>query len=103
MNIVDSDDIGPSPVNAIPSALYIANAKANSKGSTKMVRAFSPRIIKTPPITNMTMNPNRSARELVPAISLVMFFVLLAFTLLYVTLVSRNDRDDAAPEEEVKE
>lgn len=37
------------------------------------------------------------------AISLVMFFVLLAFTMLYVVLVSRNDRDDAAPEEEVKE
>lgn len=37
------------------------------------------------------------------AISLVMFFVLLAFTMLYVALVSRNDRDDAAPEEEVKE
>lgn len=37
------------------------------------------------------------------AISLIMFFVLLAFTMLYVALVSRNDRDDAAPEEEVKE
>ncbi|MFC3085572.1 carbohydrate ABC transporter permease [Tabrizicola soli] len=36
------------------------------------------------------------------AISLVMFFVLLAFTMLYVALVSRNDRDDAAPEEEIK-
>ncbi|WP_135450615.1 MULTISPECIES: carbohydrate ABC transporter permease [Tabrizicola] len=35
------------------------------------------------------------------AISLVMFLVLLAFTMLYVALVSRNDRDDAAPEEEV--
>lgn len=37
------------------------------------------------------------------AISLLMFFVLLAFTMLYVALISRNDRDDAAPEEEVKE
>ena len=37
------------------------------------------------------------------AISLVMFFVLLAFTMVYVALVSRNDRDDAAPEAEVKE
>lgn len=35
------------------------------------------------------------------AISLVMFFLLLMFTLLYVALVSRNDREDAAPDEEV--
>lgn len=35
------------------------------------------------------------------AISLVMFGVLLIFTLLYVVLVSRNDADDAAPEAEV--
>ncbi len=35
------------------------------------------------------------------AISLVMFFLLLLFTILYVALVSRNDRDDAAPDEEV--
>lgn len=35
------------------------------------------------------------------AISLVMFFMLLAFTILYVVLVSRNDRDDAAPDAEV--
>lgn len=36
------------------------------------------------------------------AISLIMFFVLLVFTMLYVALVSRNDTD-AAPEEEVKD
>jgi multiple sugar transport system permease protein len=35
------------------------------------------------------------------AISLVMFGVLLIFTVLYVTLISRNDADDAAPEAEV--
>lgn len=36
------------------------------------------------------------------AISLIMFFVLLVFTMLYVALVSRNDTD-AAPEEEVED
>ena len=36
------------------------------------------------------------------AISLVMFGVLLIFTLLYIVLVSRNE-EDAAPEEETKE
>jgi multiple sugar transport system permease protein len=35
------------------------------------------------------------------AISLVMFGVLLIFTMLYVALISRNDADDAAPEAEV--
>jgi multiple sugar transport system permease protein len=35
------------------------------------------------------------------AISLVMFGVLLIFTILYVALISRNDADDAAPEAEV--
>ena len=35
------------------------------------------------------------------AISLIMFGVLLIFTILYVALISRNDADDAAPEAEV--
>lgn len=35
------------------------------------------------------------------AISLVMFGVLLIFTILYVALIARNDADDAAPEAEV--
>lgn len=35
------------------------------------------------------------------AISLVMFGVLLIFTMLYIALISRNDTDDAAPEAEV--
>lgn len=35
------------------------------------------------------------------AISLIMFGVLLIFTVLYVALISRNDTDDAAPEAEV--
>ena len=35
------------------------------------------------------------------AISLIMFGVLLIFTILYVALISRNDADDAAPDAEV--
>jgi multiple sugar transport system permease protein len=37
------------------------------------------------------------------AISLIMFGVLLVFTLLYALMVSRNDREDTAPEEEVRD